>query len=179
MSLSNTRLAPVQSGQEDEDTRIETVEEVKSISSDTRPQSEGATMIAEDDKTVKHDHCYSLSGELHKAASEDLWCYETLDEFIAETLEVKLQKNPDPSIKNILGKGCENQEVFGVSGDSNCSAVQRGIISEEYEETGKIFNDLVQPSPPPVYYEDQKAFKRGMLKIKPSPKVKRRRRSFK
>ena len=110
---------------------------------------------------MKHDHCYSMDGELSNAASEeiDLCCHESLDELIAETLAVQLQKKPDPSIRNILGKGCENQEKL------NLTAVQRGMISEEYKEFLK---------------EDQKAFGGKMSKIKPNPRVKRRgRRNFK
>lgn len=173
MSLPNTRLTPVQSGLEDEDTRIETVEEVRSNSSD-----DGETMNSEDGKAVKHDHCYSMNGVENKAASEefDLWCYESLDEFFAETLDIQLQKNPDPLIRNILGKECENHGVLEVSSDNNLTTTQRAVISEEYEETGKFFKDLVPPPPSPVHYEDQKA---RMLIIKPNIKVKRRRRNFK
>ena len=109
LSLANTKVTPAQSGL-----------------SHTGPQSEGPTMTAENRNAVKHDHCYSMN----KAASEkiELWCYESLEEFIAETLEVQLQK---PSIRIILGKGCENQEELDFSENKNLTAVLRGVISRE------------------------------------------------
>ena len=157
MSLTNTKVG---SGQSDEETRVESIEETGSNSS----ESEGSTMKEEDGEAVKHDHCYCLSGEVNT----DLWCHESLDEFIAETLGIKLRKNWIPE-----------SEIFPTKEelDNSLMFVPRGINSKEDEETDKFFK--VDLKPPSVYYENSKReFKGEILEIPLNPKVKRRRRNF-
>ena len=93
MSLTNTKVSPTLSGLDEEE-----MEEVV-----IDPQSGPAIMNDDDGEAVKHDHCYSLQGGANKVASKDinLWCYESLDDFMAETMEVQQQRNPDLSIRNI------------------------------------------------------------------------------
>ena len=151
MNLTTTKVSPAQS---DEESRVETTEETDSNSS----ESEGSTMKDEVRDAVKHDHCYCLNEEVNI----DLWCHESLDEFIAETLGVKLQKR------------FENQEEL----DHSLTFVPRRLMSEEDEETRKFFKvDLIPPTP--VYYEDSKKHLKGeLLEIQSNPKDKRRRRNF-
>ena len=158
MSLTNTKVG---AGQSDEETRVESIEETGGNSS----ESEGSTMKEEDREAVKHDHCYCLNGEVNN----DLWCHESLDEFIAETLGMKLQENRIPS-----------SEIFPTKEElDNSLFVPRGIISKEDEETGKFFKVDLKPPPPSVYCKNSKReFKGEMLEIPLNPKDKRRRRNF-
>ena len=167
MSLTNNKVSPALS---DEETLAETVEETGSKSSD----SEELSVMDEEGMAVKHDHCYCLNGE-ERNDLDDLWCNESLDEFVAETSGVELRENPDLEITSMSVKRLENQEEFV---DSPVFA-PRGMSSKEDEETRKFFKvDLIPPAP--VYCENSKKnFKGDLLEIRPNPKSKRRRRSFK
>ena len=111
-----------------------------------------------------------------------------MDEFLADTLEVPLEKQGDPLIGNILSE--QNQEVLEISDDSSLTVAPTEMVLEEDEATRKFFQVGLKQLPP-VYSEDEdskqdsmrkedkKAFKRELLRINPNPKVKRRRRNFK
>ena len=136
MSLAHTKVTPAQRVESEEGGLVESGEE-QEVASDTSTGNESVetTMNDEDVDAVKHDHCYSLQGEANNVASKDidLWCYESLGDFMAETMEVQHQRNSDLSIRNIS----ETEETDLVPPPVYYKESQKGQMKKDGQNTFK------------------------------------------
>jgi len=144
-------------------------------------------------KQLNHDHCYCLNIKdepcEHSAATYeniDLSCHESLEEFIAETIGVKLQKNLKPSDQNNPGemKALIKQENSSVSAKGAMEIEGAGLeklLSEHNEvesdcDNKKVKLDFIQSDDLTVKIEKESVFEKATSEAtQPKPKLKRRR----